>query len=425
MVWPRLLLVLAVCAVISPASLWGQDGPRELAPGVLKVIPLAVDTADTYTVRMPLPDLNAHQYTPHTFSQSQTLFSSTRDIVLFRDIWQYEFAHLGLRQIEVDVPVANNRVAKRNVWYLVYRVRNVGKTVTYDRITDALAKTEDHEIVYDRTDVDPSTLPGRFFPVFTLVGWVYNPQTKTYDRVDYTDEVLPTAAQVIQLEEDPATTLLDSVEMGRTTLPLSKGGSDGAVWGVATWVDVEPRIDYVSVRIEGLTNAYRVVNDPNGSVSFRFRQLQLNFYRPGDTVREPEDRITAGIPLVDAPKEQVQIARRYELPGPLFEVFETVNEIEHILRFEADSQIDLDTFISPLALTLNEGKLPESLLAGFQEIGVQPPADITVETLVPSGKWGITVDGRRFEIRLTPVFWERLGDGIRLIKQLDYLWLYR
>jgi hypothetical protein len=420
-----LSMAWGICLGICGAA-WGQDNrARELAPGVLKVVPLAVDTADSQTLRMPLPDLNAKEYTPNTFPSSQTLLGSTRDVVLFRDIWQYEFAFLGLRQIELDVPMADGSVEKKNVWYLVYRVRNVGKTVSYDSIKDQLVGTEQHRIVYDRTEVDPSTLPGRFFPVFTLVGWVANPQTGDYQRVEYTDRVLPTAARQIQLEEDDRRELLDSVEMARIELALSEGSDHGSVWGVATWTDVDPRIDYVSVRIKGLTNAYRIINNVDGSKSFRFRELQLNFYRPGDIRNEPADRISLGIPLVDSAREQATITQRYELPGPLFQIYETINEHDRELKFEADSQLNLESFISPLAITLDDAKMPESLAKGFAEIGVTVPENVPIEQLVPGAKWGLKVDERQFDIELNPQFWERLGDGIRLIKDLDHLWLYR
>jgi hypothetical protein len=420
---------LAIFGLVSLT--WGlgesaaQTKPRDLAPGVLKVVPLAVDTADSQSLRMPLPDLDAKVYQPNSFSGAETLSGRTRDVVLFRDVWQYEFAFLGLRQIELDVPVSKSAVARKNVWYLVYRVRNVGKTVSYDRITDQLVKTEQHEIVYDRSEVDPSTLPGRFFPLLTLVGWVHSPQTGKYQRVEYTDSVLPTAVRQIQLEEDAGTELLDSVELARRELPKAEGKADGAVWGVATWVDVDPRIDYASVRIQGLTNAYRIVNNADGSKSFRFRQLQLNFYRPGDILRESEDAISPGVPLVDSPREQVEIAQRYELPGPLFQVYETVNELDQELKFEADSEINLETFLSPLALTLDGGKMPESLARGFAEVGVTVPENATIVKTVPGARWNLTVDDRRFEIQLNPQFWDRLGEGIRLIKRLDHVWVYR
>lgn len=417
------LLIVLICA---GSVVWGQDQrPRDLAPGVLKVVPLAVDTADSQTLRMPLPDLDAKQYTPNTFASSETLFGSTRDVVLFRDIWQYEFAFLGLRQIELDVPLADGTLEKKNVWYMVYRIRNVGRTVSYDKVIDELVRTERHEIVYDRNEVDPSTLPGRFFPIVTLVGWVHNSQTGAYDRHEYVDNVLPAIAQQIQLEEDANRQLLDSVEMSRTQLPLSEGKDHGAVWGVATWVDVDPRIDYVSVRIKGLTNAYRIVNNPDGSKSFRFRELQINFYRPGDILKESLDRVRLGVPLVDSPVEQVDIVQRYELPGPLFQMYETVKEHDRELKFEADSQMNLDSFTSPLADQLDSGTVPEALINGFAEIGVTVPANVPLVQLVPGEKWSFTVDNRVFDIELNPHFWERLGDGIRLIRDLDHLWTYR
>src|SRR5262245_56879761 len=99
----RMHLLVAGLAVFASLNVAAAqtNRPRDLAPGVLKVVPLAIETADSQTLRMPLPDLDAKQYTPNTFSASQTLYGSTRDIVLFRDLWQYEFAFIGgLRQIE-------------------------------------------------------------------------------------------------------------------------------------------------------------------------------------------------------------------------------------------------------------------------------------------------------------------------------------
>ena len=44
----------------------------------------------------------------------------------------------------------------------------------------------------------------------------------------------------------------------------SDGRADNRVWGVATWNDVDPRIDFFSVYVGGLTNAYRW-EDPAGA----------------------------------------------------------------------------------------------------------------------------------------------------------------
>ena len=423
----RRLMMIAAILWLAVAQAHGQQftNARDFAPGVLKTIPTELSAADTNSIRIPLPDLAPLDYQPNTFSKAKTLFGSTREIVLYRDVWQYEFSHIGLRQGEFDVPTADGTLVRANVWYLIYRVRNLGKTISYDTVIDDVVKIDEQRIVYDRDTIDPTTMYGRFLPVFELVSWVHNPQTEDYDRRDQVDELLPTVTTQIQLEEDPNRDLLDSVQISRQQLPVATGENAGGVWGVAVWTDVDPRADYISIRIKGLTNAYRVVNNFDGSKNFQTRELQLNFYRPGDTVNQDDDRIYPGIQLVDSPKEQAVIARRYELPGPLFQVFEEVNGTEQEIRFEADSQVDVDSFISPLALTLNGGKLPESLAKGFADFGVSVPEDLGVETLVPGGKWSVVIGDRTFVIVLRPEFWERFGDGIRLIKRLDYAWIYR
>ncbi len=422
----RLILIAALILFIGEQA-FGQrfNQSRDLAPGVLKTVPLELSASDTNTIRIPLPDLNAADYAPNTFNKAKTLFGSTREIVLYRDVWAYEFSHIGLRQGEFDVPRPDGTVARTNVWYLIYRVRNVGKTISYETVVDEVVKIDEQRIVYDGEAIDQTTMYGRFLPVFELVSWVQNPETREYDRREQADELFPTVTTQIQLEEDANRDLLDSVQMSRIQLPLAQGEHADGVWGVAIWTGVDPRADYISVRIKGLTNAYRIVNHFDGDKSFQTRELQLNFYRPGDTVNQDKDRIFPGIQLVDSPKEQAVIARRYELPGPLFRIYEEVNGTELEMRLEADSQVDVDTFISPLAVTLNEGRLPESLAKGLADLGVSVPQDLGVETLVPGGKWSATIGDRVFIISMRPEFWERFGDGIRLIKRLDYAWIYR
>lgn len=399
--------------------------PRDLAPGVLKIIPPAIETADSQSLRMPLPDLQAVEYAPNTFAYAQTLHGSTRDVVFFRDVWQYEFAHLGLRQMDVDVPNAAGGTQKKNIWYLVYRIRNTGKSVTYNPVTDEVVDTIQHEIVYDQAGTQSSTLAGKFFPIFRLVAWVQNPRTREYERMEYIDSVLPTVVEQIQLEEDPNTPLLDSIQISQMELPEARGASDGAVWGVAVWQNIDPRVDYVSVRVKGVTNGFRLVNNLDGTKSFQTRELQLQFFRPGDAVREVTDRVSIGVPLVDSPKEQAEIVRRYELPGPLFRVFEQVNEVEMELKLEADGQVDLDTFVSPLAITLDEGKLPSALQNALGELEVTVTDDVGVDQLVPGAKWSFSVDSRKFLVTLEPQFWEPFGEGARLIKRLEHAWVYR
>ena len=100
--------------------------------------------------------------------------------------------------------------------------------------------------------------------------------------------------------------LLNSVEMAEQPIPVSDGRIDRGVWGVATWADIDPRIDFFSVYVGGLTNAYRW-EDPAGAYKpgdppgkgrqFARKTLQLNFWRPGDEILQDEREIRFGVPL--------------------------------------------------------------------------------------------------------------------------------
>ena len=93
--------------------------------------------------------------------------------------------------------------------------------------------------------------------------------------------------------------------LGKLAIPLSTATSDQSVWGVATWVDIDPRIDFFSIYISGLTNAYRWTDPPGAFKAgdppatgrkFTHKTLQLNFWRPGDEFRLLEDEIMLGAP---------------------------------------------------------------------------------------------------------------------------------
>jgi hypothetical protein len=85
------------------------------------------------------------------------------------------------------------------------------------------------------------------------------------------------------------------VEAGRT--------ARGA-WGVAMWEDVDPELDFFSVYVSGVTNAYKWTDPPGAYKAgdglgkgrkFARKQLQLNFWRPGDAVNPTEREIRYGV----------------------------------------------------------------------------------------------------------------------------------
>jgi hypothetical protein len=404
---------------------------RKLAPGVLNVVPPEINIRDTHSLPMPLPGLQVEPYVPDTFAQSETLYSSTRAVTFFRDVYQYEFSFLPLRQIRVDATTPDGKPRQVNVWYLVYRVRDVGAAVSYKENEDPKYGHIDRELDFQPAKIDENTLPGRFFGVFRLGGWVYDSQAGTYSFVEYKDQVLPDLQRIIAQEEDPGQQYLDTVQMAQQILEKFPADTDqGGKWGIAIWYNVDPRLDFVSVKIGGLTNAFRLELNPDGTLDIRQKQLQLNFWRPGDVVEQEQDKIIYGIPLTDDALDQTEIAAKYRLPGPVIRG-ESVNQdnLRTSVLFETDAEIDPLTFDSRVAAELDAGQVAKSVQEAFSAAGLPLGGDASIKTEVSGHRWAIsdTWEGqnRSFVIRLHPEFWEKTVDGkIRLIKRLDHLWIY-
>ena len=309
-----------------PESLWAQDAARirPLAPGVLTVVPSASEDGETFSGPLPLvevvtgiPDLD---WTPNYTPKSNTLQEIAKQVVLRRSIWELEFAFKPLRMIEVDIPQPTGKMQRKLIWYMVYRVLNRGQAIDVKRTRDEfghlLATTEAG--VFDSARYnqirfeDPG--PKRLIPHFVL-------ESREYQK-SYLDRILPAAQKAIQEREDPGAKLHNSVEMTRVPIPLSDERIERGVWGVVTWEDVDPRIDFFSVYIRGLTNAfefvdppgaYRAGQPPGSGRRFSYKTLQLNFWRPGDSVLEHEREIRYGIPVDTDPVLQAHILNAFGL----------------------------------------------------------------------------------------------------------------
>ena len=130
-------------------------------------------------------------------------------------------------------------------------------------------------------------------------------EVKYVGQKAYLDRVIPMAVGPIQTREDPATRLFNSVQVSQIDIPVSTERSDKAVWGVATWTDIDQKADYFSIYIEGLTNAYKWI-DPEGAWTdgdppgngrrFANKLLKLDFWRPGDATDPHESEIRFGFP---------------------------------------------------------------------------------------------------------------------------------
>lgn len=415
------LIAILLCGALPLGETLAQSDA--LAPGVLKIIPSNPQARDSFSLPMRLPGLETAEWDPNYYPKKLTLHGQTQNVVLYRDVWQYELGILGLRQIRVRSTDADGESRERNVWYLVYRVRNLGNGLTYEQ------EQEDPRFEHVRyalkQDGKLSPKERSFLPRFTLEGWVVS--GNQYEKVSYRDTTNPSLLRLIQQREDPELRLLDTFGMNNTEIPVTDSATGGGVWGVAIWENVDPRIDFVSVYVTGLTNAYRIENKPDGTLGIRRRTLQMNFWRPGDSVNEVTDQIRYGIPLVDDPAEQIEICRRYSLPGPIIKAYYQNQKAEqNVLIGEIDAQFDLDTLKSPMIPKLDAGELPPEVAAAMGNAGYSVPADATVATVIQGLKWSFEADGTTFVLELEPQFWEpKPTGGIRFIRSLDYLWIYR
>ena len=273
---------------VTPAAT-SRPGPfRALVPGVEVTIAPDRQEEETYTARdiveivRGTPDLD---WTPKLSSVTQTLQAMATKTVFRRDIWCLEFTFKPVRMLWVDVPQASGKMQRKLIWYMVYHVKNTGQHLRPIKQSDGkyVIKPFDREL--------------RFMPQFVL-------EASEYGKA-YLDRLIPVAIAAIEQKEDPNRKLLNSVEICSKLIPLSTDLVDHSVWGVATWEDIDPRVDFFSISVQGLSNAYRWVDPPEafkrGDPPGKGRELaqktlMLNFWRPGDEYVEDQRIIRYGIP---------------------------------------------------------------------------------------------------------------------------------
>ena len=411
----------------SPVSAQEVGLPKRLAPGVLRVVGPELSPIDAGGRVEPLPDLKVTPYQPGTIPLADTLSTRASDIVLRRDIWGVEFAYKPLRMIEVDVPQASGKMQRKVVWYLVFRVRFDGQVMANLPSSTGGA----NEIETALTSVERSSIDEiRLFPTLSLTAAVIDPITGDPTYKEYLDRVMPTAISQIRESEDPNQPLASTVSISAEPI-YRRGDANFEVgkeyWGVATWEDVDPRSDYVSIQIAGLTNAFEVEHSPTGK-RFRYKTLQLNFYRPGDEIDETKDRIRPGIPLVDDPREQLDLCRLYRLPGPqlVASSYDPAIDVTYpIERLETNQNATLETLE---ATELDGGSIPPALSDALAVYGY----DLTgasVKTIIEGNRWTVagSREGKSVDLRvdLVPRLWKRVGNHFEFNERLEAFWSYR
>jgi hypothetical protein len=270
-----------------------QTGFRRLAPGVLTVIPPRA-SSDSHAIRGDLLEVTKglaeeRKWTPKQAAAHTTLIERSKNREFERDIWCLEFAFKPPRFIDADMPVGNLQMQRKRLWYLVYRVRNTGGRRTVIDEDDPTKRT-----------VEPFETPVRFVPHFVLESL----EPLTEEEGDsayrsYLDRVVPNAMGPIRRREDPARELFDSASMAATDIPPG-----GERWGVAVWEDIDPRIDFFTITVRGLTNAIRwrerqgatFAKDlpPAAEMEHAVECLRLDFWRPGDDRDEVDEEMNVG-----------------------------------------------------------------------------------------------------------------------------------
>jgi hypothetical protein len=249
----------------------GEEPYRRLAPGVERTIPPDSQHDESFS-RHDMLDVLAEDA---TYGERPWSPNIAKQLRYTHDIWALEFTFKPVRFIEVDLPNDEGKFDRKQIWYLIYRVRNV------------------------------SDEPVTFVPRLLLHSW----DTDKY----YPDRLIPLAQDAIRRREDPRRVFLNSVEMSDAEIPPSTEDEALDVWGVATWEDVDPRTDRFAVYVQGLTNAYRWSDDEeraSGKRRYYRKTLQLNFYRPSDDRYEHEREIRFGMQEQSLTAAEVSQARK-------------------------------------------------------------------------------------------------------------------
>ncbi|MCA9192710.1 MAG: hypothetical protein KDB03_13135 [Planctomycetales bacterium] len=301
-----LLCLAAVSASANAQTLTSLTPGRKLAPDVLEVIPPGIDYGDTFQGPIDLELVGENSdlaWVPNYVSESETLLKKASDVVFRGDAYGLQFAFKPVRMMETILPGEDGQAKSAIVWYLLYRVRNVGGDLRPTPEADPFGNQ-----VFGQPTKAASTWV-RFMPRFRLRTLGANSRT-------YLDPVLPSVKAAIAAKERVGQPIFDSIEMQRQKIELSTEAETHDYWGVATWVNVDPRTDFFRIEVSGLTNAQRLVLD-EGRTKYLQKTLVLHFTRPGDTVNELEDVIRYGIPAIDDAVRQKYVLDQFGLQDRL------------------------------------------------------------------------------------------------------------
>lgn len=301
--------VLGIQIAVSQERRTTDDAAR-FGPGIVTIIDPAPMPEETFSGPLPLQEFLANHpeidwkapnfpnNKPFFNSRSQTLIEKAQEVILRREIHAFEFAFKPMRQIYVDVPQVSGVMKRKLIWYLAFRIRYRGGDLRAKEVTNRFGNKQ-----YPTIE-SVAYKSRRCFPMFVL--------SVPGKGKEYIDRLIPSAREAIARREQISSKLHNTVEISSLQIPRTTKEDAPGVWGYVTWESVDPTTDFFSLYVHGLTNAFQIVQ-AGGEEKVRRKVLRLNFYRPGDTVKQLADEIRFGIPAFEDPKQQNYVLRQYAM----------------------------------------------------------------------------------------------------------------
>ncbi|MCC6510556.1 MAG: hypothetical protein IT423_15750 [Pirellulaceae bacterium] len=274
---------------------------RRLAADAIHIIPPAAEFGETFEGPFDLPlvtppaELN---WTPNLAPASETLAILAKNQIFRHEVWSMEMGFKPVRMIPVELTNAQGVVETKIVWYLLYYVRYLGGDIDPSPSKDSFG----NEIFQPAPGAGRTVR--RFLPGFTMNCSALGKR--------FESRFIPQAIPLITEKERVGKPVYDAIAIQKVPIQLSTPRESHEVWGVATWTDVDPRTDFFSVEVRGLTNAQKTEN-VDGKLVSKQKTLVLNFSRPGDTVNELADKIRYGVPAYSDSAHQKLILSKYGL----------------------------------------------------------------------------------------------------------------
>jgi len=251
----------------------------------------------------------------------------------YPELWiaEIQYKPVRLMQLPVKDPKTGETTTEL-IWYMVYRfiprdytdIAGAGKAELVQKLTDP---QRDPENPAEKRRSEPLSIPRFLLKIDDVSSGEEDPG---YPR-EYVDQLNRDVQQAVFQREigrrGQNVKLHNSVEaIQEVGDPVAADDPDAlshALYGVAISRNVDPRTDYFTVYMSGLTNAYRIRTEKNGQQVIEEKVVVQKFARPGDEFKLTEqefqflDDTTAEIPdlcRVQDPDKDQEISGDSEKP---------------------------------------------------------------------------------------------------------------